>query len=275
MPPLRICDSRAGGNTECAGSTNNPIAGGTWRKAALSGLPPGAPGGTPTIPPDGTAAAAIFNLTATGGTASTFLAVAPPDSIDACPKSAPAFSNVNPSSGSSLPNRVISMLGPHQDICVFNAVGSINFVVDVDGWFGNGSETTTGALFNSVSPTRICDTRAGSLTECAGDPLRPNASNTVGVAGVHEVPLMSSTPPRALVVNLTAVAGSASTYFTLYPGDVTARPRASDLNPTAGEVIANLSVVGIGQTGLNAGDVALYNAVGTINAILDVAGWFQ
>jgi hypothetical protein len=43
----------------------------------------------------------------------------------------------------------------------------------------------------------------------------------------------------------------------------------------AGETIANLSIVGIGQTGLDGGDVSLYNAVGSINAILDVAGWFQ
>jgi hypothetical protein len=41
-------------------------------------------------------------------------------------------------------------------------------------------------------------------------------------------------------------------------------------------VIANLAFVGIATTtGTASGNVALYNAVGTINAILDVAGWFQ
>jgi hypothetical protein len=29
------------------------------------------------------------------------------------------------------------------------------------------------------------------------------------------------------------------------------------------------------QTGASAGDVSLYNAVGSINALLDLAGWFQ
>ena len=86
--------------------------------------------------------------------------------------------------------------------------------------------------------------------------------------------MVAGSPPVAVVVNLTAVAGSASTYFTLYPSNV-AHPRASDLNPVAGEVIANLSIVGIAQTGSAAGEVSLYNAAGTINAILDVAGWFQ
>jgi hypothetical protein len=87
--------------------------------------------------------------------------------------------------------------------------------------------------------------------------------------------MTAGSPPVAMVANLTAVAGSASTYFTLYPSDVTHAPRASDLNPVAGEVIANRSIAGIAQTGASAGDVSLYNAVGTINALLDLAGWFQ
>jgi hypothetical protein len=77
-----------------------------------------------------------------------------------------------------------------------------------------------------------------------------------------------------VVANLTAVAGTAATFFTLFPGDAS-QPLASDLNPRAGDVIANLAFVGIATTGTASGNVALYNAVGTINAILDVAGWFQ
>jgi subtilisin family serine protease len=274
IPPLRICDSRAKQGTECAGATNDPLLGGTWRDVVLTGLPPSAPAGTPSIPSDGTAASAVFNLTATAGTLATYLSVAPPDGSDHCPTQ-PLASNVNPAPGTSLPNRVISGLGPRGDVCVYNAVGSINFILDVDGWFGTGAEATPGALFNSVSPTRICDTRSGSLTECAGRPLTGNAALTIPVAGVHQVPQMSATPPLALVANLTAVAGNAATYFTLYPTNVVPAPRASDLNPVAGEVIANLSVVGIAQSGNAAGAVSLYNAAGTINAILDVAGWFQ
>ena len=274
IPPLRICDTRAGQETECAGAKSTPLAGGTWRDVVLSGLPPGAPGGTPSIPSDGTAAAAVFNLTATGGTLGTYLAVAPPNSSDQCP-SRPLASNVNPAAGTTLPNRVISPLGPRHDVCVFNAVGSIAFIIDVDGWFGTGAETSTGALFNSIAPTRVCDTRSATHTECSGRALGANAVLPVGTAGEGDVPDMSGTPPVAVVANLTAIAGSAPTFFTLYPSDVASRPRASDLNPVAGETIANLSIVGIAQTGLKSGDVSLYNAVGSINAILDVAGWFQ
>jgi hypothetical protein len=171
---------------------------------------------------------------------------------------------------------VISPLGPRNDVCVFNAVGSIEFIIDVDGWFGTGAETSTGALFNSIAPTRICDTRSGTGTECSGPPLGANTTRNIISAGVGEVPdIGAASPPLAVVANLTAVAGSAPTFLALYPSDVASRPLASDLNPVAGETIANLSIVGIAQSGLHAGDVSLFNDLGTINAILDVAGWFQ
>jgi len=84
-------------------------------------------------------------------------------------------------------------------------------------------------------------------------------------------------PPLAVVANLTGVAGTAATYLVLYPADATSPPRASDLNPTTGQVIANLTITSLAQTGGLAtdGNLNLYNALGTINAILDVAGWFQ
>ena len=280
IPPLRICDTRAKQGTVCAGATNNPLtattSAGVWRRVLLSGLPPDAPGGTPSIPATG-AAGAAFNLTATGGTKATLLAVQAPNSADLCPTTPARFSNVNPAAGGSRPNRVISSLGPDEDVCVFNAVGSINFIIDVDGWFGTAS-APAGAFFYSVPPTRICDTRSGSGTICAGRPLTSKAIETIEVAGVLVIPAEGgSTEPVAIVANLTAVAGTASTFLTLYPSDAAGLPRASDLNPVAGQVIANLAVVGLATTGPGTvnGNVNVYNAVGDINAILDVGGWFQ
>ena len=135
-------------------------------------------------------------------------------------------------------------------------------------------------MFYSVPPTRICDTRSGNSTECANSPLIAPKPAPIDVAGVVAVPAWTvNEPPLAVVANLTAVAGSAATFFSLYPSDDSPRPSASDLNPSAGEVIANLAITSLSQTaqsGLYAqGYVDLYNAVGEINAILDVAGWFQ
>jgi hypothetical protein len=81
-----------------------------------------------------------------------------------------------------------------------------------------------------------------------------------------------------VVANLTGVAGTASTFLELYPSDAAHRPGSSDLNPSIHDVIANLAVVQLSTTsgaGFSPGDVSLYNSVGSINAILDVAGWFQ
>jgi hypothetical protein len=279
IPPLRICDSRGGKDTECAGTTNDALVGGHWRDVVLSGIPPSAPVGTPSIPATADAAAAVFNLTAVGGTESTFLSVAPALTNHTCPTSAPAFSNVNPAAGTALPNRVISKLGPGQDVCIFSAVGSINIVVDVNGWFGSAS-ASAGVSFYSVPPTRVCDTRSGSGTTCAVPPGSPGLtgaeSDPILIAGQTAVPAdnVHSTAPVAVVANLTGIAGTATTFFTLYPSDA-AKPEASDLNPAVGQVIANLAIVELSTTGTSDGDVSLYNAAGDINAILDVAGWFQ
>jgi len=275
IAPLRICDTRSNTNTECAGTTDNPLPANTWRRVRLSGVPPGTQGAG-SIPSDGTAAAAVFNLTATQGTKATYLSVEPPNGNDQCPTGPPPASNLNPAAGSVLPNRVVAPLGPLQDVCVYNSLGSIDFIIDVNGWFGDGAETGTGALFYSLPPTRICDTRAGSGTPCAGKPLTSNSVETVRVLGVATMPAIGATPqPVAVVANLTGVAGTAATYLTLYPSDVATPPRASDLNPGAGVAIANLAIVGLATSGSSTGDVNLYNAVGTIGAILDVAGWFQ
>lgn len=278
MPPLRICDTRANQETDCAGAVDNPLRANTWRRVVLSGLPPGAPVGTPSVP-TADAGAAAFNLTATQASMSTFLAVAAPDmATDACPTTAPAVSNVNPGAGEALPNRVISKLGPHQDVCIYNGVGSVDFIVDVNGWFGNGSETTSppGALFYALSPDRICDTRADSGTPCAGKPLTRNIAETVQVAGVSMVPALGgASTPVAVVGNLTGIAGTASTFLILYPSDDMHLPKASDLNPSAHDVIDNLAIVSLATTGPSSGDVDLYSAAGTINATLDIAGWFQ
>ena len=270
MAPLRMCDTRATVNAKCA---SGALLAGSWRRVVLSGLPSGGAGGMPTTG----AAAAVFNITATQGTAATFLSVEAPNSSDLC-TGKPTVANLNPRAGANLNNRIISALGPQQDVCVYNNVGRIQVVLDLNGWFGDGTElpATPGALFYSVPPTRICDTRSGMGTRCSGHPLGGGSTEQVAVAGVDVVPARGgSTTPVAVVANLTGVAGTASTYLLLYPSDA-ARPTASDLNPAAHDVVANLAIVGLSTTaGKSPGDVSLYNNVGTINAVLDVAGWFQ
>jgi hypothetical protein len=59
----------------------------------------------------------------------------------------------------------------------------------------------------------------------------------------------------------------------VYPADVSTKTNASALNVSAGIALPNL-VVGL-ASGAHAGGVNLFNAMGSINAVLDVYGWFQ
>jgi len=78
----------------------------------------------------------------------------------------------------------------------------------------------------------------------------------------------------AIIANLTAVSGTHVTYLIAYPADVSPRPNASDINADAGATLPNLVVVSL-ASGAHAGDLTLFNAVGSINAVVDVDGWFQ
>ena len=78
----------------------------------------------------------------------------------------------------------------------------------------------------------------------------------------------------AVIANVTAVFGTAYTYFTLYPSDVSL-PNASDLNVGSGRTPPTWSIVQLATTGGSAGDLDLFNDQGSINAIVDIEGWFQ
>jgi hypothetical protein len=275
MAPLRICDTRPSSGTACAGT---PLGVNSWTKISVGGLPPGAAAGTASVPTDGTAEVVALNLTAVSGTQETFLSVTPPSSTDACPTSPPTFSNLNVWPFETRPNRVITRLGPNADVCVYNMQGSINAILDVNGWFGTGAEASAGAHFYAIAPTRICDTRNASLgfaTECSGNPLGAGQSITVQVAGVDGLPASgSSSPPVAVLANVTAVSGTSPTFLTAYPADQPL-PVASDINAWAGQIIPNLTVVQLATSGSHTGAFDLYNLYGTINAVVDVQGWFE
>jgi hypothetical protein len=49
---------------------------------------------------------------------------------------------------------------------------------------------------------------------------------------------------------------------------------ASDLNINPSLNIANLAIVKLASGGASPGALNLYNDLGSVNAILDVAGWF-
>ncbi|MGD1033731.1 MAG: IPT/TIG domain-containing protein [Candidatus Dormibacteria bacterium] len=269
-PPVRVCDSRGDQGTPgtpcaAAGGNPDPLAPGETRLVAVTD-------GTTGVSTSGDAAAVVANLTAVSGTAGTLLTVYPPTANGANAPTCgtpPTASNLNVAAVTNQPNRVISPVVQFEGtgyLCVYNDLGTINFILDVNGWFGNGSDSG-GALFYPLGPSRICDTRFGSETECAGRPVGPASSESVQVAGVGPLPAAGMV---ALVANVTAVNGSAGTFLTVYP-DVASPPVTSDLNPPAGLNIANLVIVAVAADG----KVDVYNSLGSINFIIDAVGWFQ
>jgi hypothetical protein len=240
------------------------------------------------IPNNGTAGAAVVNLTGVAGSASTFLSLFPTDSTGGCQytgSNGPPFSMINLLAGAVVANRVMVELGPgvsggpDTSLCVYNAAGNINVVIDANGWYGSSSATASpaGYQYQAVEPTRICDTRVSTTFCLPAGAIGAALSRRVPVAGDSFIPaISSSTTVEAVIANLTGVAPSAATFLTLYPANLTGRPQASDLNLSAGEVLANLAVVQLDTTGdANDGDVSLYNGAGSVNAIIDIEGWFQ
>jgi len=283
IPPLRVCDTRAGQPANvCNGSGGNVsdavLGPGQSVKVNVTGKPTGVGGTPPVIPIDGTAEAAALNLTAVAGTSFTYLSIFPTSNDGSCqygPSNPAPSSTINVIAGIAQANRVLVPLGPaatglpKTDVCVYNSLGNINFLLDANGWFDSPG-AAAGTQFQPIGPSRVCDTRAGQGTPCSGHTLGPNTALLVAVAGLGGIPM---TGPTAIIANLTAVFGSQGTYLALYPADVT-RPNASDLNVQAFMVLPNLAVVQLSSLA-PAGDVDLYNSLGNIDGVLDVEGWFQ
>jgi hypothetical protein len=104
-----------------------------------------------------------------------------------------------------------------------------------------------------------CNTGVGS------GQLTADTSRAITVDGLGSVP---ASGVEAAVLNVTAIAPSQNTFLTLYPmgGSL---PSTSNVNPNAGEVVANLVEVAVG-TG---GQVDLFNDLGTTNVAIDVEGY--
>jgi len=271
MTPVRVCDTRS--PASCDGHAHvGPLQSIVVTVASAGG-----------IPSDGTAEAAVVNLTGVAGSASTYLSLFPTNANGSCTPTGSSTLNLAP--GAVEANRVMVKLGPtspggkNDALCVFNAAGTINVIVDANGWFGSSTATASpaGYQYQALAPTRICDTRVAS-TSCASGALGGGAKRLITVAGFAGVPAFSSsTTVVAMIANLTAIAPTSRTFLNVYPAQLPGPPAVSDVNLEAGQVLPNLAVVELDTIPGDAhdGDVYLYNSAGSVNAIFDLEGWFQ
>ena len=250
--PFRILDTRSPGS---GGLVN----GGTSRVLQVTGRD----GNGSSIPATGVSAVAL-NVTVTGPTQSSHLTVYPGDQ-----STVPVVSNLNFAAGQTVPNRVIVPVSPDGTIRLYNYSGQTHVIVDVNGWYTNGTSAAGGATFIALdTPQRVDDTRTGA-------PLGSGLAGqrTIQISGINGIPASDSpTPPVAVVANLTITqpdSGPAGSYLTAYPTG-TALPEASDLNYTTGQTVPNLTITKLNPTG----QLTLYNHNGNTHTITDVLGYY-
>ena len=132
-------------------------------------------------------------------------------------------------------------------------------IVDVLGCFDGDAN----GRYVALTPARVLDTRDGTGAPLAQVGQAPLEVTLLAHGGVP------SSGVSGVMLNVTAVAPTADTYVTIYPGG-TAAPTASNLNVSAGQVIPNMVLARIGD----AGTVLMYNNAGVIDLIADVVGYF-
>ncbi len=239
LPPARILDTRNDSPLGAAPATRN---------AQVIGV-----GGVP----GAGVSAIVANVTVTNPTASSFLTLWPAGQPQ------PTVSNLNYVAGQTVPNLVTVKVGASGQISMLNLAGSVNVIIDVVGYYSDGSlaEQPDGSRFSpTTSPARILDTRNTPPALAGG------TSRQVKVTGIGGVPSNAT----AVVMNATVTNTNASSYLTVWPDGVT-RPTASNLNWTPGKTVPNLVVVKVG----NGGYVDMFNLAGSTDVIFDVVGYFQ
>jgi hypothetical protein len=126
LTPTRICDSRTAQPGVPANQCNhNGASAGTLGQQAT--IPVGVTGSFSGVPANATAA--VLNVTVTDTSASSFLTVFPHG------VARPNSSDLNWAPGLDVPNLVIATLPANGSVDVFNAWGSTDVVVDVEGYY--------------------------------------------------------------------------------------------------------------------------------------------
>jgi adhesin/invasin len=242
MTPTRIVDTRAGSGYAGAGQT---LGAGDTLQIPVTGL-----NGVPA-----NATAVAVNIAVVNTTAPSYIQSYPTGSP---PSSTTPTVNMNWLAGEVLSTKAIVGIGTGGDIDVYNAEGSTDVVIDLDGYFTAAGGT--GSLFNALaSPVRLADTRPTAVAASGNLP--------VTVAGANGIPSTAT----AGVLNITDLANGPN-YLTAYPAGQSV-PTAADVNYTSGDtsnIVGNASYATTGTGGV----VDIFNSTSSANIVVDAFGYF-
>ena len=247
VTPSRILDSRT-----TTGGWNSRLSAATSKGLQVSGL-----GGASNVPL--TATAAVLNVTATGASSGSFITLFPTGA------SPPNASNLNFGPGQTIANLVTVKLGAGGNLSFANAVGSVDVIADVVGFYDDG--TGPGDLYNGTTPKRLLDSRTATgdwngqlVTGTPRDLIVRQPGNAAGVPATA----------AAVIANVTVTGGTHGSFLSAWPSGV-AQPNVSNLNFAPGQTIPNLAIIKIGSNGA----IRFANAVGGVDVIVDVVGYFD
>lgn len=125
-----------------------------------------------------------------------------------------------------------------------------------------------GSTYFPLSPGRVLDTRNGTGTGGAVNPIGSGGTIEVKVIDVVGVP---ATGVTAVALNVVATnASGPNSFLTVYPTGQP-RPVASNINFVPGVSVPNLVIARVGTDG----KVSMYNNLGSVNVAADVQGYFK
>ena len=247
LVPKRILDSRTPN-----GGWSAKLVAGSPKDLVVTGL-----GGGSNVP--STASAVVMNVAVTGGSAGSFVTTYPAGTPT------PNASNLNFGAGETIANLVTVKLGGAGKVSFANAVGSVDVIADVVGYYDDG--TGPGDLYTGITPTRLLDSRTAN-----GGWSSPLVAGAARTLTVRQPANAAGVPATATVViaNVTVTGSTAGSFVSVWPGGV-AQPNVSNLNFGPGQTIPNLAIIGIGANGA----ISFANAVGSVDVIVDVVGYFD
>lgn len=233
LTPARVFDTREAGGA---------IHEGKDRLVDLRGK-----GGVPTTG----VSAVVLNATVTGVDEGMDLQLFP-----AGGKPGTRTSNVNATRGATVANMATVPLGDDGKIGLSVSRGSSQVLLDVLGWYGDGTANDAGDGYVPLTPTRRFDSRESSPVMAGDDQVVPLVDPVMGA--------------RSAVVVLTAFGAPATADVQLYPFGAQPTRRTSTLNLRRAQAVANLAVVRVDPQGR----VAVSVSQGSAHVVLDLLGYY-
>jgi hypothetical protein len=150
------------------------------------------------------------------------------------------------------------------------------YSVDAQGSGLLNADLTLGALpacastlFHPLAPVRVLDSRPTSQVGPFNTPWGGGTKRDIQIGNAAGVPANAA----AVVLNVTVTDTTGNSFLSLWPAG-TAQPTVSSLNWTPGVTIPNAVTVKLGSGFANLGKVSIYNLTGSVNVIVDVAGYY-